>query len=121
MWKRDSQRRLSNAGDLLVMLEHLCDGLAQRGGHNGDAPWRGIKLTLRQIRNIIVDIHQSLDQQDLPEEKSREIDISEKLALSSLAARIQKVPSGAGRIRELAPSSNGETAFDQERLEAEEL
>lgn len=114
MRKRDSIKRLNNAVDLLAMMEQLVDGLSRDSGRSSGVPWGGIRLTLRQTKSLILHACEGMSDDDVTFDHGEcgdetETEISQNLALSTLARRIKKAPISAGRIRELtgSPGKNG--------------
>lgn len=100
-------RKLSDASDLLEMVEHLAASAKERGEQT--VPWPGVRLTLRQCREIVGDISNWLESQqdaavdsverhvqvDRPSEPRRE------RRDTTLASRIQRVPRNGSYVREL--------------------
>lgn len=104
-------RQLREAVELVQMLEQLSEGLA-RDPRNNAVAWGGIQLTLGQIRSLIRRADEQLDhgkESEQPRRSSEQGRSSESdvRAVSSLAGRIQKSPSG--RVRDLLGTSAGIT------------
>jgi len=55
-----SRKQLSDANDLVYMLEHLVASFASGSLGNSDVPWAGIRLTLRQVRESISSAQESM-------------------------------------------------------------
>lgn len=115
-----SRKQLSDANDLVYMLEHLVASFASGSLGNSDVPWAGIRLTLRQVRESISSAQESMIVGNATSAESgvamneshhspfadRSIGGSLSVAPGpdrSLADRVMPVPTrGVGRARELS-------------------
>lgn len=111
-----SRKQLSDANDLVYMLEHLVSSFANGSLGNSDVPWAGIRLTLRQVRESISSAQESMIVGNAASAESgvvineshhspfadRSIGGAGLAPDRSLADRVMPVPArGVGRAREL--------------------
>ncbi len=102
MRKTDGMRQLGDAVELVAMLEQLIDGLSRKDPGNESIPWRGMRLTLSQVKTMLARASEALSQDVILDDALIQESASgrlQKFIPSPLAGRIQKAP--AGRIREI--------------------
>jgi hypothetical protein len=126
MRKVEGLKQLSDAADLLNMLEQLVDSLARRDGVSDITPWRGIRLTLGQARTWVTRASEVLSQDLALEQSFMNEPMATKpqrIASSPLAGRIQKAPI-SGRVREIvepSPQMKSKTNYLDQQPEVEEI
>lgn len=99
-----SVRDLGDASELVAMLQHLCDAFADGPASGQRVPWNGFSLTLMQIRELIDSAREELGEQYSDGSAAAPRDT---LPASSLADRVQHVPTTRTRARELIGSAPG--------------
>ena len=101
MRKSDGVRQLGDAIDLLAMVEQLVDGFSRN--ESQQIPWRGLRLTLSQVRSLLLRTHDLFAQEPVFDDSViQESNVRRPPRVSSpLAGRVQKAPV-TGRIREIA-------------------
>ncbi|MCB0322961.1 MAG: hypothetical protein KDD69_05285 [Bdellovibrionales bacterium] len=108
MQQNNALRDLSDAAELLVMLEQLIDGIPTEKNEQKRMPLRGMRLTVTQARRCIQRAHESLVAP--PARQTADVAPGPAVAqqaepvtrgAGALAARITKAPTSKGRIREL--------------------
>ncbi|MBL7661336.1 hypothetical protein JNK13_01150 [bacterium] len=88
MDKSESVRQLGEAIDLLGMVEYLLDRAPRENlSTSGGLPWGGIKLTLRQSKQAVMEAREKLSRD------SR----YESIIAPSLSDRVQQIPTGRAR------------------------
>ncbi|GEM_PF-5543975 len=101
----EATKELTDAADLLVMLEVLTEGLSQDMSGSATPPWAGIKLILRQSREAVLSAHEKVSRgnhsvvnYNEPVSQQRH----DNFSTGSLADRVQQIPpAGASRARDL--------------------
>ena len=103
----DPAQQMADAVEILSMLEYLTETLGRES--NVRAPWAGITLTIKQAREKITLAHNTLAGGfvDSPQPPSR---LSEPVRSSALADRIQQIPLGGSRARDLVAGAGAVTA-----------
>lgn len=127
MDKVDPLKQMSDAIDLLQMLEQLTDGLsradAQTPKKNNQLPWAGMRLTLNQARQLLLFSYEKFFQSAQYEPQPavvRQLEVqngqhenrgmpavrngASRPVATSLADRVQPVP---GRVRDLTSNGSG--------------
>ena len=116
-------KQLTDAIDLLSMLEQLSRRLGAETRSDDSSPWAGVGLTVSRSRELVLAAYQQLQRESLVSaggELSPSAFIpktaaaaaggfaadpnsgsDEGLSVSPLAGRVQRVPSRVGRVREL--------------------
>lgn len=90
-------QHLSDVVDLLSMLEYLTEGISREG--TAVVPWAGITLTLRQSREIVMRVQERLGRSYGSEVRH------EQPKGGTLADRVQQIPMGGSRARDLLAAS----------------
>jgi hypothetical protein len=102
MDKQDHFERLSQAADLLIMLERLAEAFSESEVPQKEVPWAGISHTLTRSRKIVQETSEELLRnicaEALPTPRSAALNAGDKFAAptrmkSSLSGRIKRVPS----------------------------
>ncbi len=97
----EATKELTDAADLLTMLDCLTDSLSRDTSGTAVPPWAGIKLTIRQTREIILGTHEKISRQGTYAEPYAQRQ-ENTFAGAGLAERVQQIP----------PSSTGSRARD---------
>lgn len=58
--ERPVERKISDAKDLMAILEHLVRGFAQGLAPADDIPWGGIRLTFANTKSVLSALHEEL-------------------------------------------------------------
>jgi len=118
MEKVDVNRGLNDAIDLLNMLEYLSSGVSTGRIHGSEAPWAGMAVTIRQSKNVLLDVRESLGRGEISatetsfRNQAQNFDTQRRESVSSpsLADRVKQI-SAAGsegsRTRELVSNNYG--------------
>ena len=100
MEQSDSFKKLTDAVDLINMLEYLTEGLSgANGGMPAESlPWGGLRLTLRQTRESILSAYEELlGSGDFTSAARDGVNAtSQPVTSQSLADRVQQVAPGTG-------------------------
>jgi len=104
---RNSLRQLSDAIDLIAMLEHLSKSIDGSKRINSEVPWAGIKITLSQSRQLLEQTYKDLYRRTDSAEPVA-APIKQSTRSSSLADRVQPLPQLAGYVRDLLPPESDE-------------
>ena len=92
----EATKELTDAAELIAMLEVLTDGLSQDTSGMSTPPWAGIKLTLRQSREIILTAAERMGRETSPMQRH------DSFSSGTLADRVQQIPpAGGSRARDL--------------------
>ena len=117
MTRGDNQQKLQDALDLLSMLEHVTGSFP--GDRTTDIPWRGVRLTLAQVKDIIAGLVRQGMQVTREEVFSAPLipvaptanPIANpaaglaKTVAPTVAQRIQRAPTGTAHVRQLGGST----------------
>lgn len=99
----EATKELTDAAELLSMLEVLTDGLSQDTTGMVTPPWAGIKLTLRQSREIVLSAQERLVRSNVTFNEPTATGRHENFGSgNTLADRVQQIPpTGSSRARDL--------------------
>lgn len=112
MGKVEPLRQLSDALELLGMLEYLSDRLTREETPNADIPWGGFKLSLRQAREIITAVREKLAQGLYAEPSAPPRRDLANAGGATLAERVQQIPISGRRAREISASASNALAAE---------
>ena len=115
METKDQVQNIQDAIELVKMLEQLCDGYALQQQSNDSVAWRGINLTLTQVRKKLIQTEDYMSVETMISSQSEYNGNSNNgptKRKSSLADRIQPSPVGGTRVRELISNSGSESIIN---------
>ena len=98
----EATKELTDAADLLTMLDCLTDSLSRDTTGTAVPPWAGIKLTIRQTREIILGTHEKISRQGGGYMEPMSQRQENQYMGGGLADRVQQIP----------PTSTGSRARD---------
>ena len=106
MEKQNVNRTLSDAVDLLKMIEHLVEGF--RASSPAEIPWAGMRLTLSQTRELVSSVIEAPPQtRQSSSARARSVEAD---------PGIEEPARPSGRIRELPDESQYAGTFNRVQL-----
>ncbi len=109
MDRTESLKQVTDAVDLIRMLEHLTDNYARGNSNVNEVPWAGIRLTLAQSREILSLAKDRMSRGAANYDSRYDNAPQQGPALADRAPQ-GNAPQGGGRMRELLNNSGNVTS-----------